>query len=242
VRSVRRRRRLPLLLSLGWLLPVLAAAPAPAEQPLETLEGGAKLKALIAQVVESQRALRSLRADFVQVKRSPLLLEEAHSSGEFNYRAPDLVRWDYRGPDPMVILFAEDTVTTFFPRQARAERLKISKKQRRFVRVLSGTQPLNDLTRDFTVTLTDAGGETPYELALRPMSTMLRKRLRMVELEVDRRLLLPVAIEVHEADGDSTRYEFNDLVVNPEIDDSRFRLELGVGVRVEAIDVSAGVG
>ena len=239
---MRRRRRALLLLSLGWLLPVLAAAPAPAEQSLEALEGRAKLKALIAQVVENQKALRSMRAEFVQVKRSALLLEEAQSSGEFSYRAPDLVRWDYRRPDSMVVLIAEDTVTTFYPRQARAERLKISKKQRQLVRVLSGTQPLNDLTSDFTVTLADAGGETPYQLALRPVSSMLSKRLRLVELEVDRRLLLPVAIEIHEADGDSTRYEFNDLVINPEIDDSRFRLELGADVRVEAVDASAGIG
>jgi len=39
---------------------------------------------------------------------------------------------------------SEDTVTTFHPEQLRAERLKVSKKQRRFVRVLAGTQPLDE--------------------------------------------------------------------------------------------------
>jgi outer membrane lipoprotein carrier protein len=237
------RRRISLLvLSLLVILPVAAAAQSPPGPSLDGLAGGAKLDALVGRVVASQQALRSMRADFVQVKRSALLLEDARSSGEFSYRAPDSVRWDYRGPDRMVVLIADGTVTTYYPDQARAEQLKISKKQRRFVRVLSGTQPLDDLTTDFTVTLVDAGGETPYLLKLQPVSALLKKRLSLVELKVDRRLFLPVAVEIREADGDSTRYEFDHLVINPDIDDSRFRLELGADVRVVAIDASAGVG
>ena len=37
-------------------------------------------------------------------------------------------------------------------------------------------------------------------------------------------------IEYNEADGDSTRYEFRNLTINPEIEESRFRLELGADV------------
>lgn len=237
------RRRISLLaLTFLVILPIVAVAQSGPGPSLDGLAGGAKLDALVGRVVASQQALRSMRADFVQVKRSALLLEDARSSGEFSYRAPDSVRWDYRGPDRMVVLIADGTVTTYYPDQARAEQLKISKKQRRFVRVLSGTQPLDDLTSDFTVTLVDAGGETPYLLKLQPVSALLKKRLSLVELKVDRRLFLPVAVEIREADGDSTRYEFDHLVINPEIDDSRFRLELGADVRVVAIDASAGVG
>jgi outer membrane lipoprotein carrier protein len=224
------------------IFPVAAAAQSVPGSSLDGLVGSAKLDALVGRVVASQQALRSMRADFVQVKRSALLLEDARSSGEFSYRAPDSVRWDYRGPDRMVVLIADGTVTTYYPAQARAEKLKISKKQRRFVRVLSGTQPLDDLTSDFTVTLVDGGGETPYLLKLQPVNALLKKRLSLVELKVDRRLFLPVAVEIREADGDSTRYEFDHLVINPDLDDSRFRLELGADVRVVATDASAGVG
>ena len=63
-----------------------------------------------------------------------------------------------------------------------------------------------------------------------------------VEIEVDRNLLLPVVIEYHEADGDSTRYEFTKMSINQEIDESRFHLELGADVKLETLDASAGVG
>ncbi len=142
----------------------------------------------------------------------------------------------------MVVVFSEDTVTTFHPAQARAELLKVSKKQRRFVRVLAGTQPLDDLMSHFSMRFADPGGRPTYRLTLRPVGDMVKKKLRSVEIDIDRKLFLPVIIEYNEADGDSTRYEFKNLVLNPEIDDARFLLELGAGVKLQTIDASAGVG
>jgi outer membrane lipoprotein carrier protein len=235
-------RRLLLTVIVLPLVSLAAAGPAPKTVSIDDLEGSAKLDALIERVVERQRALRTLEAEFVQIKQSALLLEAVESTGVFLFRAPDLVRWDYRQPDSMVVLFTEDTVTTYHPAQARAERIKVSNKQRRFVRVLAGTQPLDDLTSNFSVTLADPGGRAHYRLTLRPVGNILSKKLRSVEIEVDRELFLPVVIEYNEADGDSTRYEFMNMVINPEIDDSRFKLELGADVKLETLDASAGGG
>jgi len=218
------------------------ASPAPKTVSIDDLEGSAKLDALIERVVERQRDLRTLEAEFVQLKESALLLEALESTGVFLFRAPDLVRWDYLQPDSMVVLFAEDTVTTYHPALARAEQIKVSNKQRRFVRVLAGTQPLDDLTSHFSITLADPGGQAHYRLTLRPVGNILSRKLQSVEIEVDRKLFLPVVIEYNETDGDSTRYEFKKMVINPEIDDSRFDLELGADVKLETLDASAGVG
>jgi len=235
-------RRLLLTATVLVSVPLSAADPAPKTVSIDDLEGSAKLGALIERVVERQRSLNTLEAEFVQLKESALLLEAVESTGVFLFRAPDLVRWDYRLPDSMVVLFAEDTVTTYHPAQARAERIKVSNKQRRFVRVLAGTQPLDDLTSHFSITLADPGGQAHYQLTLRPVGNMLSKKLQSVEIEVDRKLFLPVVIEYNEADGDSTRYEFKKMVINPEIDDSRFDLEMGADVKMETLDASAGIG
>jgi outer membrane lipoprotein-sorting protein len=66
--------------------------------------------------------------------------------------------------------------------------------------------------------------------------------LRSVEIEIDRTLFLPVVVEYTEVDGDSTRYEFRNLVINSPIDDSQFHLDLGSGVRLQVLDASSGVG
>ena len=54
-------------------------------------------------VVERQRALTSLRADFVQDKNSEMFLAPVTSKGRFRFKAPDQVRWDYNTPDEMIV-------------------------------------------------------------------------------------------------------------------------------------------
>lgn len=205
----------------------------------DALKGGNKIRALIDAVVEQQRSLEGLRSEFVQLKESDLLLEPVESKGEFSFLAPDRVRWDYEAPEPMVVVFADDTMTTFQPRQKRAELVKISSRQRRFVRILAGAQPLDQLMSQFSVALSDPGAPSNYRFTLTPTHSLLKKRLLSVVLEVDRELLLPVVVEYHEVDGDSTRYEFQNLKLNPSLKDSLFHLDLGENISIELVDASA---
>ena len=230
----------------GVSLALVPAASAPAAEPssavsLDDLRGSAKLDALVERVVERQRGLRSLRADFVQVKTSEMLLDAVRSTGEFFYSAPDSVCWDYAQPDPMVVLFNEEFVTTYHPTRKRAERVKVSSRDRRFVQALAGTLPLDDLMEYFSLTMSDAGAPRPYTFDLVPTAATLKKKLDSLYIEIDRALLLPVVVEFREADGDFTRYEFRQLQIDPEIDPERFKLELGDGVLVETIDASNGL-
>jgi outer membrane lipoprotein carrier protein len=202
------------------------------------LRGGAKVQAVIDAVVEQQAAVRSLRAEFVQLKESELLLEPVRSRGRFSYLAPDRVRWDYESPDTMVVVFDADTVTTYHPDRLRAEQVRIPRRHRKFVQALAGAQPLNELAAQFSVTMTDPGAPAPYRLELRPTHAALAARLDSVDIDVDRGLLLPVVVEYHEADGDTTRYEFRDLELNPGLSVSDFQLELAEGVEVETLDAS----
>jgi outer membrane lipoprotein carrier protein len=238
----------------GWLAGALLAAgsvlalPATTEESprdlldLSAFEGGDKLSALVDGVVARQRSLHSLRADFIQEKDSALLLEPVRSTGEFAYLAPDRVRWDYRHPEAMVVLFSDDSVTTYHPRQRRAERVKVSRRDRRFVKVLAGRLPLDELTSHFRISLADPGAPEPYRLRLKPHQGTLRKKLESLVVEVDRKLLLPVTVQYNEADGDSTRYEFHSLELDLPFEDSRFLLEFGDGVTLRTIDVSSGIG
>jgi outer membrane lipoprotein carrier protein len=232
------------LLAAASVLALPATTNTAREDPLDlsAFEGGDRVTALIDGVVARQRSLRSLRADFVQEKRSALLLEPVHSSGEFAYLAPDRVRWDYQKPETMVVVFSDDNVTTYHPGQRRAERVRVSRRDRRFVKVLAGRLPLDELTSYFSISLADSGASEPYRLRLTPNRGSLRKKLESLLVEVDRELLLPVTVEYNEADGDSTRYEFHRLELDPPFEDSRFLLELDEGVTLRTIDATSGLG
>jgi len=194
---------------------------------LDTLQGGKKLHALVDRVVAGQRALHSLRARFRQTKKTALLLAPAESKGTLIYLAPDKVRWDYETPEPMTVVYADGVLTTLHSHGGGIERLPVPRKQRRFVGILAGTVPLDDLISRFRATLTDAGPPAPYRLTLEPTHRMVRRRLKMVRLEIDRTLLLPVAVEYEEADGDSTRYRLSHVEIDPEIDPGLFVLHEG---------------
>jgi outer membrane lipoprotein-sorting protein len=108
--------------------------------------------------------------------------------------------------------------------------------------VLAGRLPLDELTSHFRISLADPGAPEPYRLRLTPHRGSLRKKLDSLHVEVDRELLLPVTVEYNEADGDSTRYEFHRLELDPPFEDSRFLLELGEGVTLRTIDATSGLG
>lgn len=218
--------------------PAVSAADEPRGiEALDGLRGGAKVDALVELVVERQRALTSLDAGFVQDKSSELLLEPVTSKGRFRFKAPDRVRWDYDAPDQMVVVFSGETLTTFRPDDGVAERLTVPKKHRRFVRVLAGTQPLDELKVQFSMTFSDQGEPDPLILTLKPIHRTLKRKLAQVRLEIDRLLLLPVVVEYLEADGDSTRYEFRGLKANVEVPDEIFELNLGADIRVTDINI-----
>ncbi len=206
--------------------------------PIEQLSGGEKVHTLIDRVVAVQRSLTSLRARFRQTKRLQALKEPAVSTGTLRFLAPDRVRWDYDAPEPMIVLFADGVLTTYEVSRAHADRIHVPARQRRFLRVLTGTEPLDQLMNHFRVTLRDPGGNGPFTLLLEPTHRMTRRKVRKVELEIDRKILLPISVEYVGANGDSTRYEFSDIEIDPKLSAKVFSLEMGKGVQMRTLDTA----
>jgi len=223
--------------SMGGL--ALAGTPKTADRAgtsrLSTLPSGERVHELLARVTAAQKSLRSLRAHFRQTKRGAMFLRPAVSTGAFTYLAPDLVRWDYEKPRRMVVVFARNVLTTYGVESGRVQRVKIPRRERRFVRLLSGTQPLDKLAENFRITLTDGGQGAPYLMRFEPEGPRLKHKLKHVIIAVDRKLFLPVRVEYVDGDGDSTLYEFSRLELNPEVKPGEFSLELGEDVRVETV-------
>lgn len=229
-----------LLVGCGLASAVLAGSRTPTPTPsIEQLSGGEKVHAVIDRVVAVQRSLTSLRAHFQQTKRLSALKGPVVSTGLLRFRAPDEVRWDYDTPEPMTVLFANGVLTTYEVSRGRADRVHVPMRQRRFIRVLTGTQPLDQLMTHFRVTFTDPGGDGPFTLLLEPTHRVTRHRVRRVELTIDRKLMLPVTVEYVAANGDSTRYKFSDIEINPKLGADVFSLKIGKDVSVRTIDAGS---
>ncbi|HHQ47556.1 MAG TPA: outer membrane lipoprotein carrier protein LolA [Acidobacteria bacterium] len=213
--------------------PTMAAQPAP---------GGDGVHELIARISAAQRAVHSLKARFRQEKRSAMLLEPAVSTGSFVYLAPDRIRWQYDTPDPMVVVFDGRVLTTWDPSLHHLDRVHVSARQKRLMEALAGTRPLEGLVSHFRIVLVKTPADQPWVLRLEPTERRLKKKIRRIELHVDRKLDLPVAVVSVEADGDSTSYSFSHIEVNPPVNPSLFVVEPKGKVSVETYDTSVSSG
>lgn len=218
-------RGLALFLGFLFSLPAMAGE-------VEGLSGKAKLDAVLAEISRAQAAIQTLSASFRQVKVSRLLKEPSVSRGAFYYRAPDQVRWEYREPREAIVLVTAHTMVTFRPAERMAEKVELGRSQRKLFAFLSASEPLANLSRHFSFTLRDPGGQADLVLVLNPVTHQLKKRLHHVELVIARASFLPVKVAYTEADGDSTTYEFSEVQVNVPLPPALFSLDLPPGVRV----------
>lgn len=213
-------------------LVLCAIAQAALASEMEGLSGKAKLDAVLAEISKAQAAIRTLQAEFRQTKVSRLLKEPSVLQGAFYYQAPDQVRWEYRNPRETVVLVTDRAMVTYRPAERMAEKVELPRNQRKLFAFLSASEPIANLSRHFSLTLRDPGGEGNFVLILDPVTHQLKKRLHHVELSIERKSFLPVRVSYTEADGDTTTYEFSQVKVNEPLPAHLFSLDLPPGVRV----------
>ena len=220
---------------------LLVASPLLAQDALPPgLHGEEKLAALVQRVSQVQASLTTLKAAFEQRRTSKLLAEPSVSRGTFYYQAPDSVRWEYESPRPMTVLLAGGVAITYRPAEKRAERVEVGRAQRRVFRFISAAEPLEKLKAYFSFTFRDAGGASDYQLELRPTTHVIRKRLKQLDIGIDRRTLLPVRVAYVETDGDGTEYAFSNVETNTRLAADLFNLTLPADVKVVSLKLGSG--
>lgn len=205
-------------------------------------EGAAeRLETLLEKIQAAQSGLTALRADFVQRRESPLLLEPEEAKGVFTYRSPDRVRWEYSEPDPIVMVIRGEEMTTWYRDLDRADHILVGRYSERVLEYLGASGSLATLYRYFRITGRFPDDPTePYRLDLDPKSSRVAKRVSAMTLWIDPQRFLPVGIRYQEPDGSVTEYDFSALEVDPELPDGLFELEIPESVHTREIDLAHG--
>ncbi len=239
-----RFQRLSRFQLLSTIVLALAAAPAAvaadraAPDPLAAgLTAGARLSALVERVKFEQKRLASLEAEFVQEKSSEFLAAPELSHGSFSYLRPERVRWEYREPKPITLVLDGDEMLTWYRDLGRAERVKVGRVSTQVFHYLNASGSLDSLLGYFSVTFAVPPPGEPWKLELAPRYARVAKRLSSMTLWVDPTLYLPTRVRYVEPNGDSTEYRLERLAPNAVIPESRFVVELPVGVEVRSVDL-----
>lgn len=204
----------------------------------EGLSPRQRLDRLVERVKLEQSKIESMSADFTQHRVSRVLLEPETSTGQFDYRAPDHVRWEYREPKPIVMTIRGDQMTTYFSDLGRAEKASIGGYSEQVFKYLGASGSLETLMKYFALTAEfPEQASEPYRLSLQPRYSRIKKRLRAMEIWLDSETFLPRLLRYVEPSGDETEYRFENLVANAGVSEDLFVVELPAGTQVKKIDL-----
>jgi outer membrane lipoprotein-sorting protein len=199
------------------LLPLLLSAAPTA--------GAADARFVLAALEKSGRQLRTLRADFEQVKLLSLLDEREVSTGVVLLAVPGRLRWDYKSPQPGALLVKDGRFARYVPQSKQVFRGAA----RGEADLLVGFGPgAADLGRKYDVSLFGeelVGGRWAYVLDLVPRAGQ-PGLFSAIRLWVDRERGIPAQTRLSEPTGDSTTVRFDNLQVNTRLPSDAFELAL----------------
>ncbi|HUP45078.1 MAG TPA: outer membrane lipoprotein carrier protein LolA [Thermoanaerobaculia bacterium] len=206
----------------------LSAARKPAAITLETV---------VKKVQEQQKNTRTLQASFLQEKEMALLAAPEVSTGTFAFSKPNHVLWTYDSPKRVQMLISDGMMTTYYPDLKKAETIDISRFEDRIFKYMGASGAIDELERYFDFTFTDTASSPTWILDLTPKNRAVEKRVRRIKIWIDRTTYLTTKFEYVEADGDVTRYTFENVRLNQPIEQARFTIALPPSVKVEQMKI-----
>lgn len=173
---------------------------------------------LIAQIIEKQRRIRTISADFTQEKHSAMLIRPLVSEGHFRFRAPDKVAWIYTGEIQMV----SDgmNLTIFYPELGEAEVIPVKNSLIR----LPLSFNLEEFRKHFTLIASEEEGI--YKVVLTPVGDATVFSEMVIRLT---REGAPSSAEILEKIGDRSIIRFRNQQINKKLPDGYFTIDLPAG-------------
>lgn len=180
-----------------------------------------KPDSVLERLEQEADTVRSLQSRFTQKKTLELFDDTVVSKGNFYFRRPDSLRWEYTEPiETGFILTGDEGVRLRAGEEPQVFNIRsdpimaVVVEQITAWTVFDAERLLQDF--DFTVVRTQ-----PIELLLKPKGAAGRflDRLEIVFSEDDRTVRM---VRVFEPGGDSTVIEFHETLVNPDLSETIF--------------------
>lgn len=199
----------------------LAAASLSLALPVAGADTDQVLKAL----EDAGKALKTMRADFVETKVSVLLDETTEQKGDVLLQVPGRFRWNYTAPQPGVMLIKDGQFARYVPQSKQVFRGPAKGEADLLVGFGPGAAGLG---RKYDVKLLGeekVGAAAAYVLDLlpRPGQSGLFAGIR---LWVDKGRSIPVQTRLTEPTGDHTTIRFEKVEINATLGAAAFDLKL----------------
>ena len=192
-----------------------------------------ELNKILDRFEEAQQSVQTLKADFTIEKESLLLNEPLLAKGQFYYRNPEQMLWDYDQPYPSKLLIVWDKMLSYCPHLEKAEEVDIGGYKERVMKYVGLGQSASKIRRDFKVELQKEDDGGAYVLKLLPKKKQLASHINRVLIWVDRSHYLPVRVAYYRPDSTYTIFSMTSVEINATLPPDIFEIHFPEGVEID---------
>jgi outer membrane lipoprotein-sorting protein len=170
-----------------------------------------------------EASLETLTAQFVEESTSSLLARPLVARGTLAVVRPDRIVLHYTEPERRTVLIDGSVLRLVWPSRSIDQRVPIGAQQRRIQQYFVDKSPAQ-LRSHFDITATEPDTRpSAWQVTMVPRRKQIREGLTKLELWIERDTVMLSSLLMTCPNGDTKRMSFEDVRVNPAIDDSVFR-------------------
>ncbi len=165
----------------------------------------------------------NIHSDFIQEKHLDLFEEVIISKGEFYFKKPNSIRWQYNTPISYTIVLTKNKVQIKDEESLKEYDMSSNPIFKEINKLLLSSLNGNILSsKDFKIEYFSSNNE--YMARLLPQNTAMTDVLNSIEIYFNKIDFGVIGIKLNENTDDYTYIKFNQRIINGQIPDSIFKL------------------
>jgi len=196
------------------------------------------LDELLARMDQNAMTFKSMSANLKYVSYVDVIKENTVSTGTLTMKRSKreaMVMVEFTAPDPKTVAVAGTKVEIYLPKLRTVEEYDLGKSVEKYLALGFGASG-KELKADYALQelgADTANGQKAMRVELIPKSKEVLKQLPRIELWISGATGYPVQEKLYQTGGDYMLATYSDVVINPHLPDSAFKLNLPKGVKRE---------
>lgn len=207
-----------IILLLFWLITGVGYA----QNSKEVAVTGAQLTQLTQAISKAHQQVKTLSANFTQEKTSTLFTEKMVQKGVFCYQSPKQLRWEYKSPKALTLLFNDTKVTVLTDKGAINNPNKmLNEMGKMIINTINGTNMSDNSNFDIIYAKNTQDGN--YIAILKPINKKIKANYNSIKVVLNGKDYLAEKVIMNESNGDVTTIFFSNKKVNQALPTNSFK-------------------
>ena len=207
-----------IILLLFWLITEVGYA----QNSKEVTVTGSQLTQLTQAISKAHQQVQTLSANFTQEKSSTLFTEKVIQKGVFCYQSPKQLRWEYKSPKALTLLFDDTKVTILTDKGAVNNPNKmLNELGKMIINTINGTNMSDNSNFDISYAKNTQDGN--YIAILKPINKKIKANYNSIKVVLNGKDYLAEKVIMNESNGDVTTIFFSNKKINQTLPANSFK-------------------